>query len=87
MKGEREEHKETLRNWLLEAMKAHGGNASIVEVCKYVWENHEEDLRGFGDMFFTWQCDIRWIADDLRKEGVFSGDLKPRGMWKLVRSS
>jgi len=87
MKGERKEHLKTLRNWLLEAMKAHGGNTSIVEVCEYVWENHEKELRSFGDMFFTWQYDIRWIADDLRKEGVLSGDLKPRGIWKLVKSS
>jgi hypothetical protein len=80
----RKEYEQNLRSWLVEALKAHSGSASIVEVCKYVWDNHENELKKHGDRFYTWQYDIRWVADKLRNEGVMSGDLSPRGIWKLV---
>lgn len=76
---------EDLRDWLIESLKANNGRASIVEVCKYVWQNHEEDLRRSGDQFFTWQYDIRWAAVALREEGVMrAAQLSPRGIWELV---
>jgi len=56
--------REDMRNWLIEALKANKGSASIVEVCKYVWENYENELRRSGDLFFTWQYDIRWLLPD-----------------------
>ena len=77
--------KENLRKWLIEALKAHNGSASIVEICKYVWKNYENELRRSGDLFFTWQYDIRWAADQLRKEGIMrAADLSPKGIWELV---
>ena len=84
MDSTRLKYKEDLRKWLLEAIKSHGGTASLVDVCKFVWSNYERELRNYGDRFFTWQYDIRWIADELRKEGILSGDLHPRGVWKLA---
>jgi len=78
------EYKKDLRNWLLEAIKTYGGSASIVDVCEYVWSHYEKELEKHGDRFFTWQYDIRWVADALRKEGILSGDLRPRGIWKLA---
>jgi hypothetical protein len=80
------EYKNDLRKWLLEAIQSYGGNASIVDVCKYVWANYENELRKHGDKFFTWQYDIRWVADDLRREGILSGELRPRGIWKLAEN-
>ena len=74
-----------LRNWLIEALKANNGRASIVEVCKYVWEKYENALRRSGNLFFTWQFDIRWVANRLRREGVMRPvQLSPRGIWELV---
>ena len=74
-----------LRKWLIEALKAHNRSASIVEVCKYVWKNYENELRRSGDLFFTWQYDIRWSATQLRKEGIMRAtDLSPKGIWELV---
>ncbi len=32
--------KEDLSGWLIEALRANNGSASIVEVCKYVWNNY-----------------------------------------------
>ena len=78
-------NKEDLRDWLIESLKANNGSASIVKVCKYVWQNHENELRRSGDLFFTWQYDIRWAAYQLRKEGIIrAAELSPKGIWELV---
>lgn len=77
--------KDTLREWVIEALKAKDGRASIVQVCQYVWDKYEKALRESGDLFFTWQYDIRWAADQLRNAGVMkSADLSPKGIWELV---
>ena len=46
--------KDDLTVWLYEALKAQKGHATIVEVCKQIWQKHEDDLRKSGDLFFTW---------------------------------
>ena len=78
-------YREELRDWLIEALKANKGSASIVEVCKYVWDNYENQLRRSGDLFFTWQYDIRWAATQLRKEGIMRAvSSSSKGIWELV---
>jgi len=69
----------------LEALRSNAGSLSIVDVCKFVWNNYESSLRSSGDLFFTWQYDIRWAATELRKEGKMkSADLSPNGIWELI---
>ena len=78
-------HRKDLRNWLIEALKANNGSASLIDVCKYVWENYENELRRSERLFFTWQYDIRWAANRLRKEGIMrAAKLSRRGIWELV---
>jgi len=78
-------HRKDLRKWLTEALEANNGSASIVEICKYVWEKYENELRRSGDLFYTWQYDIRWAATQLRKEGIIrAADLSPKGIWELI---
>ena len=73
-----------LRDWLVDALKANENQGTIIEVCKYVWENHEEQLKSSGDLFYTWQYDIRWAATQLRQEGIMkSSVLSPKGLWEL----
>lgn len=77
--------REDLREWVIEALRFNNGRASIVQVCKYVWEKYENELRESGDLFFTWQYDIRWAADQLRRKGIMrSVDLSPKGAWELA---
>ncbi len=77
--------KEDLSGWLIEALRANNGSASTVEVCKYVWNNYENELRRSGDLFFTWQYDIRWVATQLRKKGVLrAAESSPSGIWELA---
>ena len=35
------------------------------------WQTHESELPASGDLFFTWQYDIRWAAQHLQNVGVF----------------
>ena len=73
-----------LQDWLVDALKAYDGTATIVQVC-HVWKNHEEDLRSSGNLFFTWQYDIRWAATKLRKQGVVAAaSSTPTGTWALT---
>ncbi len=51
-----------LEGWLVEALKAQQGSASIVDVGRYVWEKYEAELKRSGDLFLTWLYDIRWAA-------------------------
>ncbi len=77
--------KEDLSGWLIEALRANNGSASTVEVCKYVWNNYENELRRSGDLFFTWQYDIRWVATQLRNKGILrAGEASPSGIWELA---
>lgn len=61
------------------------GRGTVVQVCKLVWELHREDLEKSGDLFYTWQYDIRWAAQNLRDAGVLvklDGDRT--GVWTLA---
>jgi len=70
---------------LYSAIKDMGGQTNIIDVCKYVWAKHETDLRSSGDLFFSWQYDIRWAATELRKTGrMKAAELSPRGIWEII---
>jgi uncharacterized protein YutD len=49
---------------MIEALKA-----QVIEVCKYIWDNYEHELRGSGNVLYTWQYDVRWAAQQLREDG------------------
>lgn len=73
-----------LKLWVVEALRQLGGAGSIVQVCQRVWLVHEADLRGSGDLFFTWQYDIRWAAQYLRNVGLLeSVDNRRTKDWTL----
>lgn len=77
--------KHDLPRWVQEALAAQGGGASIVDVCRHVWQVHEPDLRQAGDLFYTWQYDVRWAAYHLREHGVMKPEREsPKGTWELA---
>ena len=54
-------------------------------ICKYVWEHYSTNLENSGDLFYTWQYDIRWAATELRKTGRMKpAEQSPRGIWEIV---
>ncbi|WP_308492285.1 hypothetical protein [Microbacterium terrisoli] len=76
--------RETFKAFVVEALRSLGGSGSVVEVTKYIWQVHENDLRQSGDLFFTWQYDVRWAAQYLRNHGFLApvhGDR--RAPWRL----
>ena len=78
-------NKQDLRQWLIDALHAHGGRSGIVDVCRTVWERHEDELRDSGPLYFTWQYDIRWAATNLRQAGVMRpAQVSPPGIWELA---
>lgn len=74
-----------LPDMLYAAIKAMGGKTNIIDVCKYFWEHHGPELQSSGDLFYTWQYDIRWAATELRKsKRMKAAEISPRGIWEIV---
>jgi hypothetical protein len=74
--------KEDLAGWVMEAVLNNGGEAKILTICKHVWDNHEQDLRQSGDLFYTWGYDIRWAGQWLRdNEYLMPKEACKRGVW------
>jgi len=75
---------EQIQGWIIDALFALGGHGSIVQIGKWIWENHESDLRAMGDMFYVWQYVLRWEGQKLQKKGlIVKGDVR-RGTWRLT---
>lgn len=78
--------KSDLQTWIRSALVALGGRARLVEVARQIWKDHEAELRGSDNLFFTWQYDMRWAANRLRRaELLRSAEESPVGVWELVR--
>ncbi|MEM1484185.1 hypothetical protein V6615_04790 [Oscillospiraceae bacterium PP1C4] len=74
-----------LPNILYKAIKDMGGKTNIIDVCKLVWKSYQNDLENSGDLFYTWQYDIRWAATELRKtKRMKAAEQSPRGIWEIV---
>jgi hypothetical protein len=75
-----------LTHWIVEALDAFGG-ARVVDVCKHIWDHHEDELRAAGDLFYTWQYEVRWAAQMLRHAGTLAPAAPNRRGWWEVNSS
>ncbi|MBY4676191.1 hypothetical protein [Marinobacterium arenosum] len=76
--------KHDLQDWVHHALKELGGRGRLIDVAKTIWKNHEAELRSSGDLFFTWQYDMRWAANRLRHSGIMRpADVSPTGVWEL----
>lgn len=54
-------------NWIVQALKANGGRASLLAVAKHIWQNHRSELEEDERVFYTWQYRMRWAAMKLRR--------------------
>ena len=71
---------------IMEALESMGGQGTIVQICKYIWERKQQELKAAGDLFYTWQYDMRWAGQKLRLEGkLISAQKTSRGLWELVK--
>ena len=71
---------------LEEALVSLGGKGRIVEICEYIWNKYQEELFDSGDIFYTWQYDLRMSAKEtLKAEGkVITLKDGKKSVWKLV---
>jgi hypothetical protein len=77
--------REDLQDWVTAALKELGGRASIANIARQIWTSHEMELRSSGELFYTWQYDMRWACTKLRALGrIRSADTSKRGEWVLV---
>ena len=57
----------------------------FIGICKHFWSKYENELKNSGDLFYTWQYDIRWAATALRKTGrMKDANLSPSGVWEII---
>ena len=69
---------------LYTSIKDLGGQADIIGACKYIWQHYQNELECSGDLFYTWQYDIRWAATELRKTGrMKAAELSAKGIWEI----
>lgn len=71
--------KDDLQDWVTQALESFGGAGTIVQVAKYIWENHRKELQSSGELFYTWQYDMRWAATKLRNNKI----ILPAGLVRL----
>jgi hypothetical protein len=77
--------KHDVQDWVQRALSRMGGPGSLTDVAKEIWRAHESDLRSSGDLFYTWQYDMRWAANRLRRQGIKqSVAVSPSGVWVLA---
>ena len=74
-------NKQDLQEWITAALKALGGEAHLTRIAQHILENHEAELRRSGDLFFTWQYDMRWQAQRLKDAGKLE---KLSRSWRLT---
>jgi hypothetical protein len=80
--------KEDLETWVHAALRAYGGSAKLLEVSKHIWRHHQAELSESGDLFFTWQYDMRWAANRLRSKGTMKVvSASPKGVWELSKNT
>jgi hypothetical protein len=73
-----------LPKWVIQALRARGGTGTIVEVARDLWSSHEVELKNSGDLFYTWQYDMRWACTRLRERKIVQpAEGSGRGEWKL----
>ena len=76
--------KQILEKMIIEAIKKSSGKASVLEVSKFIWDKYQDDLLKSGNILYTWQYDIRWVAVKLRERGILKqAASNKRGVWQL----
>ena len=76
--------KAILNEWAIQAIRHFGGSAHHLDVAKWIWKNKRDDLVNLGDLFYTWQYDLRWVGTELRRDGkIFPAASSPQGTWVM----
>jgi|LauGreSuBDMM15SN_2_FD.fasta_scaffold08446_3 hypothetical protein len=71
-----------LKKWVFEALQILGPT-SVPNIAKHIWDNHQNELKASGDLFYTWQYAMRWEGQKLQLEGKLRKNGKGR-IWELT---
>lgn len=73
-----------LPNLLYNLISSLGGSAKVIDIFKAFWIAYQTDLKNSGNLFYTWNYDIRWAATELRKSGRMKpASETPKGTWMI----
>jgi hypothetical protein len=73
-----------LEDAVIASLKMLGGTGTIPKVAEQIWIAREADLRASGELFFTWQYDIRWAAQRLQDAGKLEKVKRSgKSVWEL----
>ena len=75
--------RDVLKDWVKDALRRNDGKLRLIDLAKDIWAHHETELKSSGDLFFSWQYDMRWAATALRKAGELEA-ANDRGIWQLT---
>ena len=80
---------------LYNLLKELNGKAKMIDIFKLFWTKYEQELKVSGDLFYTWNYDIRWATTQLRKikkmkqakeqENTHGADITSRGIWEIIQ--
>jgi hypothetical protein len=74
-----------LDEWIVDALRCMGGRGRPIEVARFLWRQHQTQLRASGDLFYTWQQEMHAAAGRLRRRGLIKS---PRhGLWAVDREA
>ncbi len=70
--------------WVVEALSVLGGSSSPEEVCRIIWQNHQDEIIASERMAYKWQYEVRWAKQELRNTGIIlPPEESPNGIWVL----
>lgn len=76
--------KNILKIILLDTLLDLGGTATILEISKHIVANYSKNLERHNTLVYTWQYDLRWAANYLRKEGLLkSAKESKKDKWEI----
>lgn len=77
--------KKDLMLFVREALELLGGQGTIVEVAEQIWADHKDTLEASGDIFYTWQYDMRWARHQLKVKCILKTvRVSGKSVWILV---
>jgi hypothetical protein len=76
--------RDDLQDWIIDALRHYGGQATITDIAKHIWQHHQAALTASDRIQFNWQYDMRRAAETLRnRKRLKLANLSPRGTWAL----
>lgn len=74
--------------WIVEALMTLNGTAKIAKVKELILEQHGQELRDSGNLFYTWNEDVFWAATQLRAKGILKkASATSKSVWALEQAS